>query len=192
VEFVIDTAGHVEDGTLAVRQGQGPILDSLAVATARGFVFRPARMGGVPVRVLASLPINFGDGAPVVPTADSGVLSLECVDRAPELKSPGPIRYPEEMVAGRVRGEAVVEFIVDTGGRAEPSSIRVVQSTRATFGSVGREVVGRARFTPARLAGGAVRCRVRLPFVFEIARNPPTRVRGPEELMAVVITAWPS
>ena len=191
VEFVIDTAGHVEDGTIVLRQRQGPILDSLAVATARGLVFRPARLAGVAVRLLVKVPIDFGRAAPAVSAADSGVFSLACVDHAPELLSARAIVYPEVMRSNRVSGEAVVEFVVDSGGRPEPRSIRLVRTTHAAFASVARAAVGRARFTPARLGGGTVRCRVQLPFVFEIARTPSPRVRGPQELAAVVIVAWP-
>jgi TonB family protein len=194
LRFVVDTTGHVEDTSLVLEQSAGAILDSLATVASRGLVFRPARVGGSPVRMAVVLPLDFAAGAPAVAATDSGVFSADCVDREPSLKAVDPVRYPEGPRIRGIVGEALVEFVVDTNGRAELRSVQVVQATHPDFATTARSVLASARFAPARLSGEVVRCRVRLPVVFQIARNgerpPKTRERRPNELGAVVVTAY--
>jgi TonB family protein len=195
VRLIVDTTGHVESGSVTLDTPRQPILDSVTVATARGLAFRPARRGGSPVRVEVTVPLDFDGPLPAVASVDSAVFSLECVDRAPAFQPSGPVLYPETMVASRIAGEAVVEFVLDTAGRVEPHSIQIVRSSHRAFGSVAQDAVRHGRFVPARLDGVLVRCRVRMPFRFEIGR-PGQSVSNPQpqtgELPALVITAWVS
>jgi protein TonB len=194
MRFIVDTTGHVEGASVVVEQSANTILDSLAITVSRGLVFRPARMGGSPVRMAVVLPLDFGTGAPAVTSTDSGVFSADCVDREPTVKAVHPVTYPEAMRKRGIVGEALVEFVVDTNGRAEPPSLRLVHATHSDFAPVARAAVASARFRPALLSGTAVRCRVRLPVVFQVARSgehpPKTRERRPNELNPVVVTAW--
>jgi len=59
VEAVIDTTGHVERGRLRVVATTNSGFNENAVTNVRGTVFRPARVGGRPVRVLIQVPIYF-------------------------------------------------------------------------------------------------------------------------------------
>ncbi len=59
VEAVIDTTGHVERGSVRVVASTNPGFNENAVKNVRGTVFRPARIGGRPVRVLIQIPIYF-------------------------------------------------------------------------------------------------------------------------------------
>jgi len=65
-------------------------------------------------------------------------------------------RYPDALYRARVPGRVVVEFVVDTAGRAEPGTLGVVSSTDPRFTEAVRHAVPRARFTPALLHGRAV------------------------------------
>jgi hypothetical protein len=79
---------------------------------------------------------------------------------------------------GGHEGSVMLEFMVDTTGRAEPATIRDVwppgtprpggvdESTYQNFVAVSREVIERSHFLPARIGGCAVRQRVRMPFAF--------------------------
>ena len=194
VRFMVDTTGHVEGGSVVVEQSAGTILDSLAIAASRGLVFRPARMGGSPVRTAVVLPLDFGAGAASVASSDSGVFSTDCVDREPVLKAVDPVTYPEVTRKGGIVGEALFEFVVDTNGRTDPRSVQVIHTAHTAFATAARTIVASARFAPARLSGAAVRCRVRLPVVFQLARDgerpPKTLERRPNELPPVVVTGW--
>ena len=50
VEFIIDTAGHMEAASLRVLESSNPGFDAAAGETVRHSVFRPARVHGSPVR----------------------------------------------------------------------------------------------------------------------------------------------
>ncbi len=193
VRLMVDTTGHVENGSVVVEQSAGTLLDSLAIAASRGLVFRPARESGSPVRMAVILPFDFGAGGPAVAASDSGVFSVDCVDREPALKAVVPLTYPETMRSRGLGGEALLEFVVDTNGRADLPSVRLVNATHSDFATAARTAVARAQFRPALLSGTAVRCRVRLPVVFQIARDgkrPPTGERRPDELPPIVVTAY--
>ncbi len=194
VRFIVDTSGHVDGASVVIEQSAGTILDSLAIAGSRGLVFRPARSGGSPVRMAVVLPFDFGAGGPAVAPADSGVFSADCVDSEPVLKAVDPVNYPEMTRKRGIAGEALAEFVVDTSGRAEPRSVRMLYAAHSEFAMAARELVATARFRPARLSGEVVRCRVRLPVVFQLARDgerpPKTLERRPNELPPVVVTGW--
>ena len=128
LQLIIDTTGHVESGSVKVRQSVHRLLDSLALAAGRAFVFRPARAGGAPVRVLVTLPLEFGRMAPA-PT-DSGVFVPDCVDREPRVTLMPRITYPRMQLEARTKGETLFEFVVDPEERStatqSASSMRVI------------------------------------------------------------------
>lgn len=64
----------------------------------------------------------------------------------------------------------LVEFNVDTTGRADVKSLRVLKSSHADFTRAVREVLPRMRFSPAELDGCRVRQIVQLPFGFKLNR----------------------
>lgn len=76
-------------------------------------------------------------------------------DEQPQLLSAGPKRVPPGMegVPARVQ----FEFIVDTVGRAEARSIKVLSSTNKLFEEPAREMVAKSVFKPGRQGGRAVR-----------------------------------
>ncbi|HEY6947273.1 MAG TPA: TonB family protein [Gemmatimonadales bacterium] len=51
----------------------------------------------------------------------------------------------------------MLRFVVDTGGRVEWATIRVIESTHEAFEASARESVAGAVFRPARLGASAVR-----------------------------------
>jgi protein TonB len=83
--------------------------------------------------------------------------------------SPAP-RYPDVLKAAGVEGEAAVSFVVDTTGRAEPSSIQILNATNDLFGAAVRTALPNMRFLPAEIGGKKVRQKVLQPFVFTIVR----------------------
>ncbi|HYW30737.1 MAG TPA: TonB family protein [Gemmatimonas sp.] len=100
-----------------------------------------------------------------------GVFAREAVDRSvallPGAASP---RYPEMLRASGVQGAVMMEFVVDTMGRAEPGSLRVLQSDHPLFSDAVRTALIRMRFVPAEVAGRKVRQLVQQPFGFALDR----------------------
>jgi TonB family protein len=86
--------------------------------------------------------------------------------RLPESAAP---QYPPDLLARRVEGQAVVQFVVDTTGLADPSSFVVVLSSHPDFAQSIRDALPRMRFSTARIGATKVRQLVELPFSFTIA-----------------------
>ncbi len=59
LEAVIDTAGHVEPGSLRVLSSSNPLFDAPAREVVGGSRYRPGRMDGRPVRVRVTVPVAF-------------------------------------------------------------------------------------------------------------------------------------
>ncbi len=66
-------------------------------------------------------------------------------------------RYPVALAAARIEGKVAVEFVIDTAGKVEVGSIRVLESTHQAFETSAREAMTGATFRPARLSNHAVR-----------------------------------
>lgn len=79
-------------------------------------------------------------------------------------------RYPEILRTAGIEGTVMLEFIIDTLGRAERNSIRVVRSPVPGFEANAKETVLSCRYRPGRISGRAVRVRVQQPITFSINR----------------------
>jgi protein TonB len=113
-----------------------------------------------------SAPIETGVGLGGPPT---GPLDQRDVDRVPRLLpgSPEP-RFPEALRARNQTGRVVVQFVVDTLGRAEQRDVKFVEATDPAFVDAVRAVLPRYRFTPGEAGGRKVRTVVQLPFDFAL------------------------
>ena len=100
---------------------------------------------------------------------DALVLGAEQVDRAVLLVPGTPMpAFPEALRAAGLSGAVLMEFVVDTVGRVEPGTIRLLQSDHEQFSAAVRTVMSRLRFLPAEVRGRRVRQLVRLPFRFDV------------------------
>ncbi len=83
--------------------------------------------------------------------------------------SPSP-RYPDILKSAGVEGEVVVSFEVDTTGRANVASLKILKSTHDLFAAAVRTALPSMRFLPAEAGGKKVRQLVQQPFVFNIQK----------------------
>ncbi len=90
------------------------------------------------------------------------------VEEPPVLLAAPPPPYPELLRRAGIEGRVVVAAVIDTLGRAQPSSVSVVASPNPGFDSAARDYVVRALFRPARVHGRAVRVLVRVPIDFRL------------------------
>lgn len=81
----------------------------------------------------------------------------------------GP-RYPDILRSGGVEGQVLAQFVVDTTGRVEIASFRVLRSDHAMFEQAVRSALPRMRFFPAEIGGRKVKQLVQQPFVFALQR----------------------
>ena len=70
--------------------------------------------------------------------------------------SPTP-PYPETLRSAGIEGEVEAQFVVDTNGKAESGSFKVMSSTNPLFTESVRATLPRMRFLPAEVGGRRVR-----------------------------------
>ena len=132
------------------------------------------RTGYVRRDVLALEPDRALAEAVELPAEDPNQVFLEAVvDERPEVVSGPPMLYPPLLRQAGIQGRVLVQAIIDTNGRAEPASIRILQSADPGFDASARDYVRLAHFRPARIKGRGVRVLVNLPIDFKIRRSKP-------------------
>jgi protein TonB len=105
-------------------------------------------------------------GSPgLVPAFDSRV-----VEEPPVLLEHPRPRFPELLRQAGLEGRVLIEAVVDTLGRVERSTVRVIESAHPLFEAEARAVVLGSRYRPARSGTRAVRVRIIVPVVFGIRR----------------------
>lgn len=135
-----------------------------------GLVIPPDQIvvGGAGVRTAS--PIGAGD-PPSPPGGNGSAVDERLVDRAPRLLGQAlEPRYPAALREAGVQGRVVVQFVVDTMGRAELGDLQVVETPHALFAESVRTALARYRFSVGEAGGRKVRTRVQLPFEFTLAR----------------------
>lgn len=84
--------------------------------------------------------------------------------------APAKPRYPEALRSAGVDGRVLVQFAVDTTGRVDMASVRVLESTHDLFSRAVRDALTSFRFRPAEVAGHRVQALAQMPFEFHITR----------------------
>jgi protein TonB len=79
--------------------------------------------------------------------------------------------YPPLLEKQGIEGIAVVRFVVDTTGRADISTFRVVETNHSLFAAAVREALPGMKFHPATVGPTRVRQLVEIPFGFKIIRR---------------------
>lgn len=104
--------------------------------------------------------------------ADPSVTYLEFQVEQPAAHAPGSAipAYPDILRQAGVEGEALVSFVVDTTGRVDISTFKVMRSTHDLFASAVRNALPRMRFIPAMVYDRKVRQLVQQPFSFAIVK----------------------
>jgi len=102
--------------------------------------------------------------------ASDQVFVESVVEERPEILSGPALVYPDLLRQAGVQGRVLIQAIIDTTGRAEPSSVKVIQSPNPGFDQSAKNYVLRALFRPARVHGRAVRVLLNLPIDFKIKR----------------------
>ena len=103
---------------------------------------------------------------------DGRVYAAAIVDQPPALLSAPPPVYPDLLKQAGIQGRVVLQAVVDTTGRVEPGSIKLLRTPNRGFDEPTRQWVLKALFRPARLQGRLVRVLVNLPLDYSLAIAP--------------------
>jgi TonB family protein len=106
------------------------------------------------------------------PNVSSGSPLPENLVDKPILAIPGTAtpRYPSMLQSAGVEGDVRAQFVVDTLGRVEQGSIRILDTSHDLFASAVRDALSRARFKAAEAGGRRVRQLAEQVFTFRITR----------------------
>ena len=77
--------------------------------------------------------------------------------------------YPPALQQAGVSGLVIVGFIIDTLGRADPATIRVIQSDHRDFNAPAISAVRSCSYRPGELSGRKVRVWVQQPITFQVS-----------------------
>lgn len=116
------------------------------------------------------IPVHVAEVSLVKPAPRNDPIDGEAADQSPYLL-PGQMGppYPEELRDDRPDGVVVVRFVIDTLGRVESPSLKVVAATHPLFAASVRATLGRLRYLPASLSGRRVRVQMEQRFEFHLA-----------------------
>jgi periplasmic protein TonB len=81
----------------------------------------------------------------------------------------GP-RYPEMLKSANVEGTVLAQFVVDTTGRVEAGSFKVLKSDHDLFTNSVKSALGNMKFLPAEVGGRKVKQLVQQPFQFQLTK----------------------
>jgi protein TonB len=79
-------------------------------------------------------------------------------------------RYPDILKSAGVEGQVIAQFVVDTTGRVELNTFKVLSTSHQLFEAAVRSALPGMRFIPAEVGQKKVRQLVQQPFVFAIAK----------------------
>ena len=85
-----------------------------------------------------------------------------------ELAKPYSAVYPRTARLVGASGSAIVQFVVDTTGRAEPATINCVEATYRDFADAARSAVLDMEFTPATMDGHKIERLVQIPIEYKL------------------------
>jgi protein TonB len=110
-----------------------------------------------------------GGKAPIVQT-DQPYFEFQV--EKPVVQAPGSPtpRYPDMLRQAGVEGEVLAQFVVDTTGRAEAGSLKILKSSHDLFAQAVKNALPQMRFIPAEVGGRRVKQLVQQPFSFGITK----------------------
>jgi len=159
--WVMPTAGPAGrgDGLAA------PLIGPVDVPSIPGLPALP----GVPSYSETWSPIAApGSVLPIWGGGDSDLFDAVLTDEPPVLLSAPLPAYPPLLRQAGIQGWVTVLAVVDTMGRAEATSLRVVNTPNPGFDRPALDCLRRALFRPGRVHGRAVRVLVSVPVHFTL------------------------
>ena len=137
---------------------------------------QPERVGGDRGRsVLPRSPVLEGVLPAGLPefTLDSVFSVLEVDSEVARYGSSAAPLYPQSLLEAGIEGEVESQFVVDTSGKVDPASVKILFATDPEFDRSVRDALGEMSFRPAWRGKRRVRQLVQQRFRFHIEPLPP-------------------
>lgn len=102
------------------------------------------------------------------PVADQTYFEFQVEKQVAQLNV--TLRYPDMLRSANVEGEVLAQFVVDTTGRVEANSIKILKSSHDLFTNAVQQALRTAKYYPAEIGGRKVKQLVQQPFNFTLTR----------------------
>lgn len=100
------------------------------------------------------------------PVSDQPYFEFQVEKQVAAMPNQPPPRYPDMLRSANVEGEVLAQFVVDTSGRAEMNTFKVLKSSHDLFTNAVKSALSNMHFYPAEVGGRKVKQLVQMPFVF--------------------------
>jgi periplasmic protein TonB len=104
------------------------------------------------------------------PVGDQTYFEFQVEKQVAPTPGNSPPRYPDMLRSANVEGEVLVQFVVDTTGRVENGSLKILKTSHDLFTNSVRQALNTMRFYPAEIGGRKVKQLVQQPFNFTLTR----------------------
>lgn len=127
--------------------------------------------GGVARGVVGGVIIKDPSPQIVASTDDAPVYLQTQVEKLASARPDNPtLQYPEMLRRAAIEGTVNVQFVVDTNGRADMETFKVLGTTHELFSAAVRSHLVHMRYFPAEIGGRKVRMLVQQPFSFSLVQ----------------------
>jgi protein TonB len=96
----------------------------------------------------------------------------ELADPAEVISQPAP-SYPKVFQEAGISGVVDLQYVIDTLGRVEPGSVKVLSTTHEPFADAAIKAIRESKFRPGRQHGEPIRQLVQQRIRFEAPDTPP-------------------
>lgn len=104
------------------------------------------------------------------PVADQTYFEFQVEKQVAQIPGSINLRYPDMLRSANVEGEVLAQFVVDTTGRVESNSVKILKSSHDLFTNAVQQALRTARYYPAEIGGRKVKQLVQQPFNFTLTR----------------------
>ena len=104
------------------------------------------------------------------PISDQPYFDFQVEKPVAPVPGTGSPRYPDILRSASVEGEVLAQFVVDTTGRVEVATFKVIRKSHDLFEAAVRSALPQMRFLAAEVGGRKVKQLVQQPFVFALQK----------------------
>jgi protein TonB len=110
-----------------------------------------------------------GGTAPV--NSDQPYFEFQVEKQVSQIPGSGNLHYPDMLRSANVEGEVLAQFVVDTTGKYESGTFKVLKSSHEQFTQAVKNALPSMRFYPAEVGGRKVKQLVQQPFTFSLQKS---------------------
>src|SRR3982750_1933627 len=117
--------------------------------------------GGSAKGVVGGTPVN----------SDQPYFEFQGEKQVQQIPGSGNLRYPDMLRSANVEGEVLAQFVVDTTGKYEAGSFKVLKSSHEQFTQAVKNALPSMKFYPAEVGGRKVKQLVQQPFTSSLSKS---------------------